>query len=119
MRVQNSVPAGDMGVGTALTQFGRSIGATIGVTVMGAIVNQGLPPSVRAEGVAVHRLRAAARAQLSSALHPAFLAAAAVCVLAFVLAFVGIKERPLRRGCRGPVPADDAPRPGPTVLEAD
>jgi EmrB/QacA subfamily drug resistance transporter len=119
LAVQNSVPAREIGVGTALTQFGRSIGATIGVTVMGAIVNQGLPASVRNETVTVHRLPPAARVQLSNALHPAFLAAAAVCLLAFVLAFLGIKEQPLRRGFEDPVPADDVPRPGPTVLEAD
>ena len=42
--VQNAVRRAQMGSATALTQFSRSIGATVGVTVMGVIVNQGLPP---------------------------------------------------------------------------
>ena len=43
LSVQNSVSARAMGTATALTQFSRSIGATLGVTLMGVIVNQGLP----------------------------------------------------------------------------
>ena len=48
--VQNSVPMRQMGSATALTQFSRQIGATIGVTLMGVIVNQGLPEGVGGEG---------------------------------------------------------------------
>src|SRR5206468_10370942 len=81
LSVQNSVPRRAMGSATALTQFSRSIGATLGVTLMGVIVNQRLPASVRAEGVAVHRLPEAGRAALASALHPAFLAAACLSAL--------------------------------------
>ncbi len=46
LSVQNAVKRSVIGSATALTQFGRQMGATIGVTVMGAIVNHGLPPGV-------------------------------------------------------------------------
>src|SRR5205085_8191391 len=85
LSVQNSVPRRAMGSATALTQFSRSIGATLGVTLMGVIVNQRLPASVRAEGVAVHRLPEAGRAALASAPHPAFLAAACLSALVLVI----------------------------------
>ncbi len=100
LSVQNSVGRRAMGSATALTQFSRSIGATIGVTVMGMIVNQGLPKQARGagEGFGVHRLPPALRAALADALHPAFLAAALVAVLVWVIAFVGVKEVPLRKG---------------------
>src|SRR5205085_6616572 len=43
LSVQNTVPVRSIGIATALTQFSRSIGSTLGVTLMGVIVNQGLP----------------------------------------------------------------------------
>src|SRR3954462_12216525 len=75
LSVQNSVPQTVMGTATALTQFSRSIGATLGVTLMGVIVNQNLPPNVSTSGVAIHRLPAAGRLALANALRPAFLLA--------------------------------------------
>jgi MFS family permease len=98
LSVQNSVPIRSIGIATALTQFGRSIGATLGVTLMGAIVNQGLPSEARRQGAALHRLPPRAREQLANALHPAFLAAALVCVLVLVIVLLWIKEVPLRAG---------------------
>jgi EmrB/QacA subfamily drug resistance transporter len=95
--VQNSVPLDSMGSATALTQFSRSIGTTLGVTLMGVIVNQGLPPGVRLEG-AVERLSPALRADLADALQPAFMAAAFVCVVLLAVVVFGIHEVPLRRG---------------------
>jgi EmrB/QacA subfamily drug resistance transporter len=96
--VQNSVPLDSMGSATALTQFSRSIGTTLGVTLMGVIVNQGLPPGVHLEGEAVQSLSPALRVDLADALQPAFLAAALLSVVLLVLVIVGIKEVPLRRG---------------------
>jgi hypothetical protein len=85
---------------------------------MGAIVNQGLPPAVRDQGVAVHRLPPAARAQLAHALHPAFLAAAGVCLVAFVIALVGVQEQPLRKGFEDVAVADEAsPQAAATVAD--
>jgi EmrB/QacA subfamily drug resistance transporter len=96
--VQNSVPLDSMGSATALTQFSRSIGTTFGVTLMGVIVNQGLPSGVRLEGEAVHQLSPALRADLADALQPAFLAAAAVTVVLFAVVVFAVREVPLRRG---------------------
>ena len=102
LSVQNSVPSRHIGSATALTQFSRSIGATIGVTIMGVIVNQGLPSSVRGRGQVIHRLPPHARVALANALQPAFLAAALVCVVVFLLVVFGIKEVPLRKGFEEP-----------------
>jgi EmrB/QacA subfamily drug resistance transporter len=96
--VQNSVPLDSMGSATALTQFSRSIGTTLGVTLMGVIVNQGLPAGVHLEGQTVHQLSPALRVDLADALQPAFLAAAFICAILFVVVVVGIREVPLRRG---------------------
>jgi MFS family permease len=102
--VQNAVPRRRIGAATALTQFTRSIGATVGVTVMGVIINNRLPIGIRADaGTTVHRLSPAARLALSNALHPAFLVAAAAGFGVCIVAFVGIKQVPLKRGF------DDAP----------
>jgi EmrB/QacA subfamily drug resistance transporter len=99
LTVQNSVPRTAMGSATALTQFARSIGATLGVTAMGVIVNHGLPPGVGAgEGVAVHRLPPRLREDLADALHPAFLVAAVVALAVWAIAALYIEEAPLRQG---------------------
>jgi EmrB/QacA subfamily drug resistance transporter len=100
LSVQNAVSRAAMGSATALTQFSRSIGATIGVAVMGLIVNQGLPRQLQGtgEGAVVHRLPPALRVGLSDALHPAFLAAFVVSLVVWVIAVFGVKEVPLRKG---------------------
>ena len=98
LSVQNAVRREQMGSATALTQFARSIGATIGVTVMGVIVNHGLPAQARGDEGLAHRLPPQLRVALADALHPAFLAAAVVAVLVWIVAVVGVKEVPLRRG---------------------
>jgi hypothetical protein len=68
------------------------------LTLMGAIVNQGLPPGVRLEGETVQRLSPAVRGDLADALQPAFLAAAVLCVILLAVVIMGIREVPLRRG---------------------
>jgi len=97
LSVQNAVPRSRIGSATALTQFGRQMGATLGVTIMGAIVNHGLPPGVKSDSAAVHRLPEAGRVGLAQAIHPAFFAAACVAVLVWVIAVLWVKEVPLRR----------------------
>jgi EmrB/QacA subfamily drug resistance transporter len=96
LSVQNSVSRAQMGSATALTQFSRSIGATLGVTLMGVIVNQRLPPSVNTHGAVIHRLPAAGRVALANALHPAFLLAAVLCGLVFLISLLWVREVPLR-----------------------
>jgi EmrB/QacA subfamily drug resistance transporter len=98
LSVQNAVARTRMGAATALTQFSRQIGATVGVTVMGVIVNAGLPEGAGSgEGSVIHRLPPALRAGLADALHPAFAAAAAVSLAVWVIAVLWVKEVPLRR----------------------
>jgi MFS transporter len=97
--VQNAVPRKVIGAATAMTHFSRSIGATLGVTIMGAIINQGLPAGAPAasETLGVHRLPEHLRVGLAHAMHPAFLALAIVSALVWLIAFVGIREVVLRR----------------------
>ena len=98
LSVQNAVPRAHIGSATALTQFSRQMGATIGVTVMGAIVNHGLPSGVGGtEGIGIHKLPRAARSALAAAIHPAFLVAACVSAAVWVIAVLWVKEQPLRR----------------------
>jgi EmrB/QacA subfamily drug resistance transporter len=98
LSVQNAVPRSQIGSATALTQFGRQMGATLGVTILGVVVNHGLPPGVSiGEGSAIHRLPRAARVGLAHAIHPAFLAAAIISLAVWVIAVVWVKEQPLRR----------------------
>src|SRR5690348_8439444 len=98
LSVQNAVQRARIGSATALTQFSRQMGATIGVSVMGVIVNAGLPAkAAHGEGIAIHRLPPALRDSLASALRPAFLAATCVSLLVWLVALVWVKEVPLRR----------------------
>ncbi len=98
LSVQNAVSRAQIGAATALTQFGRQMGATLGVTVMGVLVNHGLPPGIGAgELASVHRLPEQARIGLANAIRPAFLAAAAVSALVWVIAVIWVKEQHLRR----------------------
>jgi len=107
LSVQNAVPVASIGIATALTQFSRSIGSTLGVTLMGVIVNQRLPAAARGHGAVLHRLPPRAREQLASALHPAFLSAAFVCAIVFTLVLFFVKEVPLRRGFEEPAAVAD------------
>jgi EmrB/QacA subfamily drug resistance transporter len=108
LSVQNSVPRSAMGTATALTQFSRSIGATLGVTLMGVIVNQNLPPSVSTSGVAIHRLPLAGRIALAHALRPAFLLAVFLCAAVFVISMLWVREAPLRTGTEDVTMGDEA-----------
>jgi MFS family permease len=114
LSIQNSVPRAEMGAATALSQFSRSIGATLGVALMGVIVNQRLPASARLEGATIHRLPPAGREALANALHPAFLLAAALCLAVFVISLLWVREVPLRHGLEDvpPVVGDEtSPQP--------
>jgi EmrB/QacA subfamily drug resistance transporter len=98
LSVQNAVPRSRIGSATALTQFGRQMGATLGITIMGVLVNHGLPRGVAAggEGTQVHRLPPALRSGLAGAIHPAFLVAACVAAAVWVIAVLFVKEQALR-----------------------
>jgi predicted MFS family arabinose efflux permease len=96
LSIQNSVARSAMGSATALSQFARSIGATLGVTLMGVIVNQRLPANASLENATIHRLPPAGREALAHAITPAFLLAAILCVLVFVISLLWVREAPLR-----------------------
>jgi EmrB/QacA subfamily drug resistance transporter len=98
LTVQNAVPRAAMGSATALTQFARSIGGTLGVTIMGVIVNQGLPARAGSSGFVVHRLHGAARVTLAHALRPAFFAGMCVSALVLPIVLAGVKDVRLRSG---------------------
>src|SRR5213079_2013483 len=90
LSVQNAVPRSRIGSATALTQFARQMGATIGVTVMGTIVNHGLPAAARGgEGASIHRLPPELRTALADALHPAFGLAVFIALAVWVIAVTG------------------------------
>ena len=118
LSVQNAVPRTRIGSATALTQFARQMGATVGVTVMGTIVNHGLPGGARGGGAAIHRLPPALRQALANALHPAFLAAAIISLLVWVIALLGVKEVPLRQSV-DEVSAADAAAGTPATTAVD
>jgi len=121
--VQNSVSREDMAVATSATQLSRSVGAAIGLAILGTILTQGmassmakyLPPAAlqhlqATEGGAaatavfdptqLAQLPAAIemgiRHGLADALHPVFLAGVPIIAVAF-LATLFIKELPLRQ----------------------
>ena len=88
LAVQNGVPSRHLGAATSAAQFFRTIGGTIGVSVMGSILASGMP----AHG-------AAAPAQLAGAIHPVFVIGGVL--MAVTLAIViAIPELPLRRTVR-------------------
>jgi EmrB/QacA subfamily drug resistance transporter len=112
LSIQNSVERSAMGSATALSQFSRSIGATLGVTLMGVIVNQRLPSGVGLDNATIHRLPLAGREALAHAITPAFLLAAILCVLVFVISLLWVREAPLQRGLEDvPPPVGDEASP--------
>src|SRR5918992_192790 len=96
--VQNVVPFRAIGSATAMTQFSRSVGSTLGVALMGVIINHGLPASSVADEAAVRQLPPNLREALAEAMQPAFLAGAGVCVVTLLVVFLGLREVPLRKG---------------------
>jgi EmrB/QacA subfamily drug resistance transporter len=74
--VQNSVGRRRIGVATASVQFFRTIGAMVGVSVMGAVMTARLGGSATARGVSP--------AGLAGALHPIFLIAIGLAMVALV-----------------------------------
>jgi EmrB/QacA subfamily drug resistance transporter len=70
--VQSAVPRADLGAATSMTQFYRTIGGALGLSVMGAVM--------------IRRL--AAGAPMADALHAVFTVGLVISVLAFVSAFL-------------------------------
>jgi hypothetical protein len=100
-----------MGVATSLAQFSRSIGATVGVSIMGAILAAGLPPGAASSALdsgSGGAGDAAAREALASAIHPVFVIGIPIMVVTLALVAL-IPEAPLRRAVRDDVARPEAP----------
>jgi EmrB/QacA subfamily drug resistance transporter len=104
--VQNSVAPRDVGIATSGATFFRSIGGAIGTAILGTIFANrlaselaavgggggGLPAGTRVSPDALKALPAAARSgyveAYASALHPVFLTAVPLCLVAFAIAWI-------------------------------
>jgi MFS family permease len=115
--VQNAVERRDMGAATSLTSFFRSMGASFGVALLGAILLAGLAGAgaggtLNASGI-LHGgpaviatlpepVRLAVVAGFTHSFRYVYLVGAAICLLAFGLA-LGFRELPLRSRLPSPV----------------
>jgi predicted MFS family arabinose efflux permease len=117
--VQNVVPFRAIGSATALTQFSRSIGSTLGVTLMGVIINHGLPSGAAVEEASVRRLPPSLREALAAAMQPAFMAAAGVALVIFLIVLFGLREVPLREGFDEDAAAAVPESKTPTVVRSE
>jgi EmrB/QacA subfamily drug resistance transporter len=81
--VQSAVARADLGAATSLTQFSRTLGGAVGLSIMGAVMAR----------------RLAAGLPMATALHGVFLTGLGVSVLAFLSAFIvpGGRARDLAR----------------------
>jgi hypothetical protein len=126
--VQNAVEQRDLGVGTSSATFLRSMGASFGVAIFGAIfsnqlasnlkknlpanaLQQGInPASLQGNPASLAHLPTAIHTGLinavSESLHVVFLAAVPILVIAFLLTLL-MREVPLRTRASGVPAADD------------
>jgi EmrB/QacA subfamily drug resistance transporter len=92
LAVQHSVSRNQLGLATSLTQFSRSIGAAVGVAVMGAILSRAIAgttlPDIEGLAASGITLSAPVRAQFASALHGVFLAGLVVSGLGLLAALL-------------------------------
>jgi EmrB/QacA subfamily drug resistance transporter len=95
--VQNTVALETMGSATALVHFARSIGGTLGVTLMGVIAARDLPRGADVGGQIPKQLSPVLRHELAVAIRPAFLFAACTCLAALACVALGLREEALRR----------------------
>jgi EmrB/QacA subfamily drug resistance transporter len=121
--VQNSVSRSDMAVATSATQLSRSIGAAVGLAILGTILTEGMASSLAKyiPAAALHQFQASGRSVgagavfdpaqlahlppaieigirhgLADALHPVFVAGLPIIAVAFIATLL-IRELPLRQ----------------------
>jgi MFS family permease len=92
LAVQHGVERSRLGLATSLNQFSRSIGASVGVAAMGALMARALAGVSLPGGGAGFSAPAVAltgtlRLQFASALHEVFLAGAGIAALALIVTF--------------------------------
>lgn len=102
LAVQNVVEQRDMGVATATNMFMRTMGASVGVAVFGAIFAAGIDDDTSGllrDPASIDRLPTAVggavREAAASALHPVFLGGAVIAAFGLLLA-TRLREVPLR-----------------------
>jgi hypothetical protein len=138
--VHNAVDYADLGAGTSGVTFFRSIGASFGTAIFGAIFDHVLPGNVASalhgralpRGISVAagaspaalaklppHIHAAIVSAYSASIRTVFLAAIPVAAIAFVLTST-LRELPLRRTCNAVDPADRlAPTAMPTIRTSE
>jgi len=139
--VQNSVSRQDMAVATSTTQLSRSIGAAVGLAILGTILTQGMQSAIGRylPAAAVQKLQQAGggasatavfdpaqlanlppaiaagiRHGLADALHPVFMAGLPIIAIAFI-ATLFIKEVPLRETAHVTAGRPSEPSTSPTT----
>jgi len=133
LAVQNSVPHDMLGVATSGSTLFRQVGGSIGVALFGTIfasqfrteLDARLPAGVHVPHVATPaiirglpaELHAAFGDAVSAALHPVFLVATGVSLLAFAVAW-RVPDITLRQGTRTAEPASTAAGEGPATEAA-
>ena len=117
LAVQNAIDLRDMGAGTSAATFFRSLGGSVGVAALGAVMNSRLAEQMSGSGMAgvsinspaeVRKLPpqilAAVEHMFVNALHPVFLAAAVVAFVGTVIT-IALPDKPLQGG---PAPTEGA-----------
>jgi len=113
LAVQNAVDPRYMGTATSGTILFRQVGGSVGIAIFGAIFANRLQTELASRGIhtasrtaspaAIRQLPAAARhayaGAIAASLHPVFLVAAGVSVVAFLLTWL-FRETPLRASVR-------------------
>jgi hypothetical protein len=92
LAVQHGVDRSHLGVATSLNQFSRSIGASVGVAAMGALMSRALagaelPAGGTALGASAVALSGPLRLQFAAALDQVFWLGTAIAVLALIVTF--------------------------------
>ncbi len=100
LAAQSAVPLATVGSATALIQFSRAIGTTVGVSLFGAIINLGLPPALHTNALVVRKLSPSSRSALANAMHPAFMVGLGLCAVVLLLLWTRLTEQPLRTSLR-------------------
>jgi EmrB/QacA subfamily drug resistance transporter len=113
--VQNAVPSRHMGAATSVAQLSRSLGNTVGVAVMGAILLAGLPGGGGLGTISGASGVPGDGATLARALHPVFELGLPLMAVTFVLVAL-IPQVPLRLGVRDDVAAPAAQRLEPELV---
>jgi hypothetical protein len=86
---------------------------------MGVIINHGLPSGAAVEEASVRRLPPSLREALAAAMQPAFMAAAGVALVIFLIVLFGLREVPLREGFDEDAAAAVPESKTPTVVRSE